>query len=251
MWRGSTLRPEVGGCRWRWVLGFRRNFARLGAAESTGRPRCGGPRVLASHASIAKSYLPWAWSSWFASHRVVRRGRLPRSVDSIRMEKSLLRVLLSCGALSASLLLLNACGRGPASTPASPASEKASSGPGAPGVPWAQKKRQEREDWMGLEVLPQMKALFIEHDPEGYADFQCQVCHGDNMELVDFEMPSAELYALSPTAPVEDAMDYDEEVTRFMVEAVVPKMATLLSTEPYDPESQSGFGCFGCHPAAD
>lgn len=174
-------------------------------------------------------------------------------LDSVGMQNPLFRALLSFGGLSAALFL-NACGRGQASAPASPAAEisaSASQGPGAPGVPWAQKKRQQREDWMGLEVLPQMKALFIEEDAEGYADFQCQVCHGDDMEIVGFEMPSASLFALSPTDPVGAAMEYDEEVTDFMVAKVVPKMAALLSTEPFDPESQSGFGCFGCHPAAD
>ena len=110
--------------------------------------------------------------------------------------------------------------------------------------------REQRLDWMGLEVFPKMKAAFAKYDGEGYADFECQTCHGEEMEAVDFKMPS-NIYALSPSDPVGEATDYDPEITQFMVDVVVPEMATLLHTQPYDPETQQGFGCFGCHPSAD
>lgn len=115
---------------------------------------------------------------------------------------------------------------------------------------WVDKSREERMDWMGLEVFPKMKAAFTEHDAEGFAEFACQTCHGNDMEVVDFKMPNA-LYALPTTGTMESAMDYDPEITNFMATVVVPEMAKLLDMKPYDPETNTGFGCFGCHPTED
>jgi hypothetical protein len=116
--------------------------------------------------------------------------------------------------------------------------------------PWADKSREERLDWMGLEVFPKMKAAFSEFDSEGYAEFACQTCHGDDMESVDFKLPNS-LYALPKTGTFDKAMEYDAETTQFMAKVVVPEMAKLLGMEPYNPETQSGFGCFACHPSED
>jgi hypothetical protein len=115
---------------------------------------------------------------------------------------------------------------------------------------WADKSREERMDWMGLEDFPKMKAEFTEHDAEGLADFACQTCHGDDMEAMDFKMPNS-LYALSATDTLAEARDYDAEMTEVMVNVVVPEMAKLLGMQPYDPATQTGFGCFGCHPTED
>lgn len=126
----------------------------------------------------------------------------------------------------------------------------AAGGIGASGTPWKEKTREQRMDWMGIEVFPKMKAIFMEFDGEGYADFQCQTCHGTEMETVDFKMPSS-IYALSTTDPIGEAREYDAEVTAFMTDVLVPEMAKLLDTTPYDPETKTGFGCFDCHPGAD
>ena len=116
--------------------------------------------------------------------------------------------------------------------------------------PWAAKSREERMDWMGLEVFPKMKAVFTEHDPEGFADFACQTCHGDDMEAMDFKMPNS-LYALSATDTLAEARDYDAEMTEVMVNVVVPEMAKLLGMELYDVDTGKGLGCFTCHPKED
>ena len=158
------------------------------------------------------------------------------------------RPLAELVAMSAALATALACGgstapRGAASTP--------SGGPGAPNVPWSQKTAVQKQDWMGLEVLPKMKALFTEYDASYAQNFECSVCHGDDADTVDFAMPNPGLYALSPMNTLEESAEYDAEVTQFMAKTVVPEMAKLLDMEPYDPESQAGFGCFGCHPAAE
>lgn len=134
--------------------------------------------------------------------------------------------------------------KGPATaTPADPGTTTATE-PGAPNIPWAQKDRKQRTEYMGLYVFPEMKKLFQGHDAQGFAEFKCQTCHGDDMESaeVDFKMPN-DLYTLPADDPMGAAAEYDAEVTKFMAEQVVPKMAELLGKEP-----GTEFGCLNCHP---
>ncbi|MFW6053864.1 MAG: hypothetical protein ACOC9J_03540 [Persicimonas sp.] len=55
----------------------------------------------------------------------------------------------------------------------------------------------------------------------------------------------------SPSLPkIEDFEKLEAEqpeMMEFMKTEVVPEMATMLGQEPYDPETQTGFGCGGCH----
>jgi hypothetical protein len=116
------------------------------------------------------------------------------------------------------------------------------------GTPWKHKNREQRLDWMGLQVFPKLRQAFVERDP-AYANFKCQTCHGSKMEMVDFKMPNPGLFSLPKANPIESARDYDADVANFMVEKVVPTMAELLDMPAYDPETKQGFGCFGCHPS--
>jgi len=150
--------------------------------------------------------------------------------------------------LGAALLPVG-CGSGEAAAPPKAATQSQSATePGAPDIPWEQKNRDQRMEWMGLEVLPAMEAAFQEFDAEGFAGFECQTCHGDNMQEVDFEMPN-NLYSLPRENAFQSAQEYDPAIAKFMAEVVVPKMAELLGTEPYNADSGKGFGCFGCHPS--
>lgn len=148
-----------------------------------------------------------------------------------------------CGLGAAS----HACGGSQKSAEAGGASESF----GAEGTPWSKKTREQRMDWMGLEVFPKMRAAFTEYDAERFSSFACQTCHGKNMEMVDFKMPNDTIFALSKSDTITKARDYDAKVTDFMAETIVPDMAKLLDTQPYDPETNTGFGCFNCHPAED
>lgn len=121
--------------------------------------------------------------------------------------------------------------------------------PGAPNVKWADKSFDQRKEWMGIEVLPKMKALFKEHDEAQFKGFNCKTCHGDDLKERNYEMPTDSIYPLPKDDPITAAMEYDEAVTKFMMERVVPETAALLDMEPYNPETGQGFGCFGCHPA--
>lgn len=96
---------------------------------------------------------------------------------------------------------------------------------------WKDMNREERMEFMGLTVMPAMQELFVAFDPEGYRDFKCQTCHGADMKEVDFKMPNG-LYALPAEDPITAAKEYDEKTTTFMMESVVPNMATLLGEKP-------------------
>jgi hypothetical protein len=148
--------------------------------------------------------------------------------------------------------LVAACGGGQPASDASSVeatSEAASSSEAEPtaepALKWADMNRDQRMEFMGLTVMPEMKKVFQDADPEGYKEFKCQTCHGQDMQAVDYKMPNG-LFALSKPDPLPAAMEYDAKTTKFMNEVVTPKMASLFGTEP-----GTGFGCFNCHDAEE
>jgi len=131
---------------------------------------------------------------------------------------------------------------------ATPAGDEAKTEPGAPGVKWADKTFKQRQEYMGITFLKAQKKTFKAHDEAQFSGFKCQTCHGDDMKETNFAMPTDSLLPLDAKDPVGVAMEFDEAITKFMVEKVVPESAELLDMEPYNPETGQGFGCFGCHP---
>lgn len=122
--------------------------------------------------------------------------------------------------------------------------------PGAPDVAWTDKTFKQRQEFMGVYVFPKMKETFQSHDAELFKGFKCQTCHGDDMDAVKFAMPNEGIYPLSKDDPIGAAKEYDEKMTAFMVNQVVPQMAELMDAT-WDPDDQGpeSFGCFSCHPA--
>jgi hypothetical protein len=121
--------------------------------------------------------------------------------------------------------------------------------PGAPDVKWADKTYDQRKEWMGVEVLPKMKASFKGYDEAQFKGFNCETCHGADGKEKNYAMPTDSIYPLNKADPVGKAMEYDEAVTKYMVEKVVPEMAALMDAEPFDPKTGTGtVGCFTCHP---
>ncbi|HKO94533.1 MAG TPA: hypothetical protein VJU61_25440 [Polyangiaceae bacterium] len=116
---------------------------------------------------------------------------------------------------------------------------------------WKDKNREQRTDWMATHVFPKMRAAFTEFNADRFSDFTCQTCHGERMEMDDFKMPNPSLYALSRKDTLGEARSYDAKATEFMLKTVLPEMAQLLDTEPYDREKKAGFSCFGCHPVGN
>jgi cytochrome c553 len=117
---------------------------------------------------------------------------------------------------------------------------------GAPDIAWKAKNPEQKSGFMAAAVEPRMEALFVKHDKSYARSFNCATCHGDNGESVDWEMPNPALYALPKEDTVKASTEYDEDVTKFMVDSVTPELKKMLN------EGHGGtteVSCFSCHPA--
>lgn len=125
----------------------------------------------------------------------------------------------------------------------------------APGGPttdkplaWADMDHEQQEDYMEQTVMPHMKEAFVAFDGR-YADMNCKTCHGAGAEDHTFKMPNPDLPALDFSRDPATYTEEEKKAGEFMSSVVVPEMAKLLGTTPYDPATQTGFGCTGCHTA--
>ena len=176
-----------------------------------------------------------------------------------------------------SLLLVAACGGGEgevetaeSTTPSEPAAgaeteptEAESAGSGVrlradseiprPPKAWDAMTMEEKGHFMGAEVLPYMKDLFREYDPDEFADVNCATCHGPDMQERSFEMPSPSLPPLygSGTPEQQEMVEEHPRMVRFMFNHVVPAMRTMIGEEEFDAETGEGFSCYFCHPHAE
>lgn len=142
------------------------------------------------------------------------------------------------------LFLVSACDKGSDATPAQPEAAgpsepvAAEEEPGSADVPWEEKDHQQRMEHMGLVVYPAMKEVFQGNDGERFAEFKCQTCHGDDAKEVNYHMPNA-VVPLSKDDPIAAGNDMDPEMTKFMMETVVPTMTENMAGEQIN--------CFSCH----
>ena len=157
-----------------------------------------------------------------------------------------------CLSLGVAAALVAACGgsAAPAEAPASeapaeeaPAEEGTATEAAAPS--FDDMTPPQKMKLMKEVVAPGMAKIFHELDAEEFKDFSCATCHGPGAKSGDFEMPSASL----PLNAHE--MEKHPDVAKFMTERVVPAMAKMLGEEPYNPETNSGFGCYHCHTKTD
>lgn len=135
-----------------------------------------------------------------------------------------------------------------AETPATGDAEPAAAEPGSPEIAWADKDFAQRKEFMGIYVFPKMRDAFKAHDGDRFGKFKCQTCHGDDMKEVEFKMPSDSLMPLPAEEPIAMARDFDEEVTKFMVDEVMPQMGELLGESVDATTGKGEFGCHACHP---
>jgi hypothetical protein len=147
-----------------------------------------------------------------------------------------------------------ACGGSAPSAEAPAADTKATDGPDpsteSPAAPeeqtsaksFDQMSPQERLELMKTRVVPEMGQAFRAFDSQEFAEVNCTTCHGPGAKSGDFEMPTKSLPALD-----KEEMDEHPQMTKFMMEQVVPQMAAILGESPYNPETHEGFGCFDCH----
>ena len=137
--------------------------------------------------------------------------------------------------------VFSACAGGSAASSSAPAAQTPADTQEPAAKKFADMDKDERLEFMGLTILPEMAQLWKEFDPEVAGDFGCQTCHGDDMKEVSYKMPNG-LTALDPADPIASGNSYDEDTTKFMLEKVVPRMAELMQQEPV-----TEFNCFSCH----
>lgn len=138
---------------------------------------------------------------------------------------------------------------GPASTTTSPPTAATGKAPEAAVMekPFRQMTMGEKKNHMKMVVTPRMAAVFQAWNAKGFEDFGCLTCHGPSAKTGNFAMPSSALPRLDPTDGFKKELEKHPAVMKFMSEKVVPEMAAALGVAPYDPATQKGFGCGGCH----
>jgi hypothetical protein len=106
----------------------------------------------------------------------------------------------------------------------------------------------QRMGFMKQTVFPKMKDDFTGYDAKHYADMNCKTCHGDGATDGSFKMPNAKLPPVPATPDgFKKLLAKKPAACKFMMEKVVPDMASLLSEQPFDMKTMQGFGCHGCH----
>lgn len=116
---------------------------------------------------------------------------------------------------------------------------------------WEDFDAQERLEYMNEVVFPTMREIFQEEDPERFAGFSCESCHGSNRLEVDHAMPNA-LGPLPLDGTLEAAEARNPQMTAFMLDDVFPVIVDLLDYERFShDENPDGFRCTGCHLVAD
>ena len=142
-------------------------------------------------------------------------------------------------AIIPALLVVAACGGASHPTTPTPAAK----------VAWKDMNADQRTAFMKDVVMPRSKELFMAFDAERYKDMDCKTCHGPGAEDKSFEMPNPDIMPLD-FSKMDQLDEEHKKVADWMHEVVVPKMADLLGEQPYDPATQQGFGCLGCHTMA-
>lgn len=102
---------------------------------------------------------------------------------------------------------------------------------------------KDKAEFMKKKVMPAMSKTFQEYDAKKYEKFSCKTCHGADMK----PKPVMALPELHFKDGKLTEADTNPDMVKFMHEKVAPEMAGLFGKPPYDPKTNSGFGCNGCH----
>ncbi len=128
------------------------------------------------------------------------------------------------------------------------ATASASASSSAPAVvSWDSMDHAQRLELMKTQVQPKMAAEFQAINAKKYEKFNCTTCHGERIKQGNFKMPNPDLPKLSSADGFKKHMTKTPEMTKFMMQKVVPDMAGILGEHPYDPATKQGFGCHECH----
>ena len=101
---------------------------------------------------------------------------------------------------------------------------------------------EQKGAFMKKHVTPKMGEVFKSMSADRYADFGCVTCHGP-----EWKTPTAFLPKLTMKDGKFTAMADKPKVVEFMMQKVTPEMAKIFGKPAYDPKTNEGFGCGGCH----
>lgn len=119
--------------------------------------------------------------------------------------------------------------------------------PPAPVKPtWKAMTFDQRMELMKAEVLPKMSKMFQEHDGKKFAKMDCATCHGKAADKNKFAMPNPALPKLDHTDGFKKHAAKQQKMLDFMFK-MTPELAKTLNAEPFNPATNTGFGCFSCH----
>ncbi len=151
-------------------------------------------------------------------------------------------------------LLAAACG-GATPAPTEPTAVTTTGAPATSGTPaaasdqatapaaWSKDLSHDQQiAFMKAKVVPAMKPVFQTQDATHYAEFSCKTCHGP-----EFKDPHEFLPHLTLAGGKLTAFTEKPDMSKFMAEKVVGNMATAMGEPAYDPKTNQGFGCGGCH----
>ena len=132
----------------------------------------------------------------------------------------------------------------PAASSAAPAAPASPPGPGD----WDKWSHDQKLAYMKSTVMGAEKTLFSGYDSGKYGDMKCNICHGPGAADGSFKMPNPALPKLDATPAGFKKLATDKaKIFQFMMKQVEPQTAQLLGEQPFDPKTNTGFGCFNCH----
>jgi len=144
-------------------------------------------------------------------------------------------------------LFAAACGsKPPTTTTTPPAAGSAIDDKAAvvlPDLPFDDLDHDQRVEFMKQKVVPTMKPLFQNHDPEGFAGFGCPTCHGESAKQGQYVMPNPKL----PKLDMSHLDKFKKEDVEWMKTQILPTMAGLIGEPVQSPDNPKGFHCFECH----
>ncbi len=112
---------------------------------------------------------------------------------------------------------------------------------------WSDMNMEQKKAHMMKVVMPTMGKVFKDFNEKKYGEFSCVTCHGPEAKDGKFDMPSPALPKLPAKGDFAALSKKHPKVMEFMGKQVVPEMAKALDMEPYNVDTQTGFGCYGCH----
>lgn len=120
-------------------------------------------------------------------------------------------------------------------------------GPKGSRLTWVEMNLEQRQLHMRTEILPRAAAVFRTWRPERFAEIDCTLCHGPEVESGNFQMPTAHLPKLSGELLLGPEFKKHPDTTRLKLDRLVPAMADALGLKSFNVITRRGFGCYSCH----